>query len=75
MVVPEKGLRKCALSLLPYLTFDGSTSLHTVLDNFLKFSITDIEANCKGRKNHHPGEVVHCLMRTAMERKLQANFL
>ena len=32
---------------------------------------TDIEANCKGRKNHHPGEVVHCLLRSAMERKLQ----
>ena len=27
MVVPEKGLSKCALPLLPYLSFDGSTSL------------------------------------------------
>ena len=25
MVVPEKGLSKCALPLLPYLSFDGST--------------------------------------------------
>ena len=25
----------------------------------------------KGKKFHHPGQVIHCLMRTAMERKLQ----